>query len=306
MQTGRAPDRVLRGIVAMLSSVVLFSLVYLMVKWLGQRYALVQLMFFRCALALIPALALMHRHPRGFALMRPNRPLGHLVRGGFGMFAMATSFAAFQYLPAADVVAINFAAPIFVTALSVPLLGEAVGWRRWLAVMVGFVGVIVMLQPGAMLSGAQHAAAIGGALALSSALAYAVVVISIRQLARDEPGETIVFVYMALVTLATLPILPFVWVTPDTLADLALLLALGLVGGVAQIALTRAFQYAPPAIVMPFEYFSLIVTALLAWLIWSETPTRDAAIGGAIVIASGLFIIHREARRARVKPPSAP
>jgi drug/metabolite transporter (DMT)-like permease len=238
--------------------------------------------------------------------MRPNRPLGHLVRGGFGMFAMATSFAAFQYLPAADVVAINFAAPIFVTALSVPLLGEAVGWRRWLAVVVGFVGVIVMLQPGAMLSGAQHAAAIGGALALSSALAYAVVVISIRQLARDEPGETIVFVYMALVTLATLPILPFVWVTPDTLADLALLLALGLVGGVAQIALTRAFQYAPPAIVMPFEYFSLIVTALLAWLIWSETPTRDAAIGGAIVIASGLFIIHREARRARVKPPSAP
>lgn len=303
MQTGRAPDRVLRGIVAMLSSVVLFSLVYLMVKWLGQRYALVQLMFFRCALALIPALALMHRHPRGFALMRPNRPLGHLVRGGFGMFAMATSFAAFQYLPAADVVAINFAAPIFVTALSVPLLGEGVGWRRWLAVVAGFAGVMVMLQPGAMLAAPGGDTALGSALALASAVAYAGVVIAIRQVSRVDAGEAIVFFYMAIVAIATLPTLPFLWVAPASALDLAMLVALGVVGGIAQVFLTRGYEVAPPAAVMPFEYASLLATALLAWAFWGELPTSAGIAGGAIVIASGLFLFYREARLALVRRP---
>jgi drug/metabolite transporter (DMT)-like permease len=276
------------------------------VKWLGARYPLAQLMFFRCALALVPVAVLMRRHPRGFALIRPGRLRGHVVRSVFGLAAMAAGFAAFRYLPAADVIAINFAAPIFVTALSVPLLGESVGWRRWAAVVAGFAGVVVMLQPGALLAGTDPGAALGGALALGSALAYAIVVIAIRRLSSDEPGETIVFFYMAFVALATIPVLPFVWVTPASLADIALLTALGLVGGVAQIFMTRAVQIAPPAAIMPFEYFSLLATGFLAWAIWRELPSSGAVIGGAMVIACGLFILRREARLARVRPPSAP
>ena len=300
-------DRVPLGIVLMLASVLLFALVYILVKELIQRYPLAQIMFFRSALALLPPVVLMVRDPRGLALIRPAHPLGHLLRSGFGLAAMAASFAAFRYLPAADVIAINFAAPIFVTALSVPLLGEAVGWRRWLAVLVGFAGILVMLQPAAMLAGTGPGAdaALGGALALGSALSYAIVVIAIRRLSRDESGETIVFFYMAFVALATLPALPFVWTSPAGFLDLALLVALGLIGGIAQVMMTRALLHAPPAAIMPFEYFSLLATGFLAWLIWSELPSRGAVIGGAIVIACGLFILQREARLARVRPPSA-
>lgn len=304
MPTGRA-DRVLLGIAAMITSVTLFSIVNVLVKHLGTRYAVAQLMFFRAALALVPTLILILRDPRGVALIRTNRLGAHAARTLLGMFAMATSFTAFRYLPAADVVAINFAAPLFVTALSVPLLGEPVGWRRWTAVTIGFAGVLVMLQPAAMLQGGAIGAEVGGLLALSSAVAYAVVAIVLRQLSRDEPTLTIVFVYMSFVTLATMPVLPFVWVTPDAL-DLSLLVALGLVGGMAQIFLTRAFEFAPPAAVMPFEYFALLATAFLAWLIWAETPTPVSLVGAAIVIASGLFIFYREAQLARLKPPSAP
>ncbi len=304
MSAGRA-DRVVVGIFAMITSVTLFSIMNILVKHLGTRYPLAQLMFFRSALALVPAMVLILRDPRGVALLRTYRPGAHAARTLLGMFAMATSFTAFRYLPAADVVAINFAAPLFVTALSVPLLGEPVGWRRWTAVTIGFAGVLVMLQPAAMLDGAAIGAEVGGLLALSSAVAYAVVVIVLRQLSRDEPALTIVFVYMSFVMLATLPVLPFVWVTPDAF-DLSLLIALGLIGGGAQVFLTRAFEFAPPAVVMPFEYFSLLATAFLAWLIWAETPTPVSLIGAAIVIASGLFILYREAQLARLRPPSAP
>ncbi len=125
-------------------------------------------------------------------------------------------------------------------------------------------------------------------------------------MASDEPGESIVVFSMAGVALATVPVLPFVWVTPVGLADIALLIALGLVGGVAQIFMTRAVQIAPPAAIMPFEYFSLLATGFLAWAIWRELPSSGAMIGGAMVIACGLFILRREARLARVRPPSAP
>ncbi|MBL8701090.1 MAG: DMT family transporter [Alphaproteobacteria bacterium] len=297
------PDRILRGIGSMIVCVTLFSIVHILVKSLASRYPIVQIMFFRSALALVPALVLIARHPRGFALLRTRRPRAHAARSMLGMFAMATMFAAFRYLPAADVVAINFAAPLFVTALSVPLLREPVGMRRWTAVLVGFVGVLVMLQPGSIRAG-DHAL-LGSMLALASAMAYAFVVIVIRQMSRDEPSLTIVVVYMTCVATATGAVLPFVWMTP-TAVDLAVFVAVGLVGGFAQVFLTRAFEAAPPAVVMPFEYLSLVVTALLAWVIWTETPGGLTMVGAAIVIASGLFILYREARLARVKPPSAP
>lgn len=296
------PDRILLGIASMIGCVTLFSVVHIIVKALAPRYPIAQIMFFRSALALIPAAILILRHPRGLALLRTDRLGAHAARSLLGMFAMATMFAAFRYLPAADVVAINFAAPLFVTALSVPLLKEPVGARRWTAVLVGFVGVLVMLQPGTVRS--ADGALLGGMLALASAMAYAFVVIVIRQLSRDEPSLTIVVVYMACVAATTGAILPFVWVTPTSF-DLALLVAVGLIGGGAQIFMTRAFEFAPPAVVMPFEYLSLVVTALLAWLIWAEMPSDMTMVGAVIVIASGLFILYRETTLARLKPPSA-
>ena len=296
-------DRVLQGIAWILLAVSFFAVVHVLVKKLGETYPVAQMMFFRSAFALLPAMAMVMRHPRGLGVLRSASPLGHVARSGFGIFAMATTFAAFQYIPAADVVAINFAAPIFVTALSVPLLGEGVGWRRWLAVVAGFAGVMVMLQPGAMLGAPGGDTALGSALALASAVAYAGVVIAIRQVSRVDAGEAIVFFYMAIVAIATLPTLPFLWVAPASALDLAMLVALGVVGGIAQVFLTRGYEVAPPAAVMPFEYASLLATALLAWAFWGELPTSAGIAGGAIVIASGLFLFYREARLALVRRP---
>jgi drug/metabolite transporter (DMT)-like permease len=120
---------------------------------------------------------------------------------------------------------------------------------------------------------------------------------------RVDAGEAIVFFYMAIVAIATLPTLPVLWVAPASALDLAMLVALGVVGGIAQVFLTRGYEVAPPAAVMPFVYASLLATALLAWAFWGALPTAAGIAGGAIVIASGLFLFYREARLALVRRP---
>jgi drug/metabolite transporter (DMT)-like permease len=296
-------DLVLRGIAWMLGGTLLFAVVNVLVKALAQGYPIVQIMFFRAALALVLPLTVI-AWMRRWTLLRPRRPLGHVLRSCAGIFAMATTFAAFRYIPAAEVIGISFAAPLFVTALSMPLLGEAVGWRRWTAVLVGFAGVVMMLQPGESLFSGTDGAALGGLLALAAAFGYAIVVITIRQLSRDDHALTIVITYMGLVTALTLPPLPFVWITPVG-TDWLLFVALGLVGGMAQICMTYAMRDAPPAVVMPFDYSNLLFTTLLAWWIFAELPGGHAMIGAALIIACGFYILQREARLARLKPPSA-
>jgi drug/metabolite transporter (DMT)-like permease len=276
-----------RGIALMVLAVGLFAVMDALVKWLGQGYSTAQLVFFRSLFAFIPLAFLVFRSGLREALAVRN-PLGHLLRSVVGIMALATFFYAFAHMRLADAVAITFAAPLFVTALSVPLLGERVGRRRWSAVLVGFLGVLIMVQPGAGVFQQVALVPLGGTVF------YALAVILVRKLSRTESSASIVFYFTLSCTLASAAFLPFHWVTPGPV-DLVLLIAVGVVGGLAQITITKAFRLADVAVIMPFEYSAMIWAALLGFFIWGELPGLNIWIGVAIVMASGLYILYREA-----------
>lgn len=276
-----------RGIAFMILAVGLFAVMDALVKWLGQGYSTVQLVFFRSLFAFIPLAFLVFRSGLREALIMRS-PLGHLLRSLVGIVSLGTFFYAFIHMRLADAVAITFAAPLFVTALSVPLLGEKVGLRRWSAVLVGFVGVLVMVQPGA---GVFQQIAL---VPLCGTVFYALAVIMVRKLSRTESSASIVFYFTLSCTLASAALLPFHWITPGPL-DLALLIAVGIIGGMAQITITKAFRLADVAVIMPFEYSAMIWAVFLGFFIWGEVPGLNIWVGVTIVMASGLYILYREA-----------
>lgn len=283
----------LRGIVMMVLAVFLFTCMDAVVKWVGETYPVGQIVFFRNLFAFLPILYFVGR-TGGVAVLRTTRLGGHALRGLVGVAAMACFFGAYTLLPLGDAVAIGMSGPIFMTALSVPLLGEAVGLRRWSAVVVGFLGVLLMTRPGV------GSLAPGALLALSGAVFYALAMISIRKLSRTEHPTTIVFYFTVFATLAGAVSLPFgQWITPATLGDLGLLIAIGLLGGFAQFAMTHAFKLAPVAIIAPFDYLALVFAMALGYAIWTELPDVWILSGAAVVVASGLYILHRETVLAR-------
>jgi drug/metabolite transporter (DMT)-like permease len=181
-----------------------------------------------------------------------------------------------------------------------PLLGEQVGVRRWSAVVVGFMGVLLMTRPGA------EALAPGALLALSGAVFYALAMISIRKLSRTEHPTAIVFYFTLFATLAAAASLPFgQWVTPKSLTDLGLLITIGLIGGFAQFAMTHAFRLAPIAIVAPFDYLAVVFAMVLGYAVWGDLPDAWILGGAAVVILSGLYILHRETVLARRRRAAA-
>ena len=276
-----------RGIAFMVLAVGLFAVMDAMVKWLGAGYPTMEIVFFRSLFAFVPLSFFVFRHGLIEALSIRDWK-GHVLRSIAGLLAMTTIFYGFSQLPLAEVIAITFAAPVFVTALSVPLLGESVGPRRWTAVLVGFLGVLIMVQPG---SGVFDPVA---ALVLLGTLFYALAMILVRKLARTETNTAIVFYFTLTCTLVSAAFLPFQWVTPSW-PDLGLLMAVGIVGGLAQITVTLAFRYADVAVVMPFEYTAMIWAVALGFVIWGEIPGLNIWVGVTIVMASGLYILFREA-----------
>ena len=248
-----------------------------------------EIMFFRNFFAFIPILAYLGS-TRGFAALRTQRPMGHLVRATVGISGMFCGFAALGVLPLSQFTAITFAAPLFITALSAPVLGERVGMHRWAAVIVGFAGVLVMVHPST-----AGAVGVGSFLALGQALGTAGAMLAIRQLGASEPGPTIVFYFtLAAVVVGGVGML-FVWVAPSPVLLLTLV-GCGLAGGIGQLLLTQAFKIAPAAVVAPFDYASLIVMGSVGYLFWSEVPTLSVLMGALLVAASGLYILLRETR----------
>ena len=275
------------GIALMVLAVGLFTTMDALVKSLGGTYPTIEIVFFRGIFALVP-LAMFILPKGSLAALRTTRPLAHALRAVVGLLSLSAFFYAYIYLPLADVIAISFAAPLFVTALSVPLLGERVGARRWAAVLVGFAGVLVMARPA---GGVLHPAAL---VALGGTVGYALVMIFVRKMSRTETSTAIVFYYSITSALIAGAILPFQWVAP-TMPDLMALIAVGLVGGGAQIAMTNAFRLADVSIVAPFDYTGMIWAAILGYAVWGDVPGPNIWIGVAIVTASGLYILRREA-----------
>lgn len=287
-----------RGIYLMLSAVLLFSVMDALIKWASETYPVVQIIFFRNLLAFLPLSYFIYR-AGGIAVLRTERLSGHLIRGVVGLAAMVCVFLSFALLPLAEAVALQLSGPIFLTALSVPLLGERVGVRRWSAVIVGFIGVLIMTRPG---TGVFQPAAL---LAIGGALFYALAMISIRWLSATERAESIVFYFTCFATVLAAVVLPFEWVMPDALG-LLVLCTIGLLGGFAQLAMTQAFRLAPVAVVAPFDYAALVFAVLFGLLFWREVPDIFLLAGSVVVVGSGLYILYRETKLARQragKPP---
>ena len=260
-------------------------------KWLGQTYAPVQIVFFQYLFGMIPVAVLVWRSG-GIASLKTRRPFAHALRAILLFVTVLLFFSALQGLPLAEVIAITFTAPLFATALSRPLLGEAVGLRRWSAVVVGFVGALIMVRPG---TEAFRAEAL---LALTSAFTFALVVLLTRGLTRTETNVAVVTYTTVIAGLVGLPFAILAWQTPGA-GDLGLLALVGIGGGSGAYLLVVAYRNAPVAVVAPFEYTKLIWGSIFGWMLFRDAPEPAVWIGAAIVAAAGAYITRRELTLAR-------
>ncbi len=293
------------GIGLILLTSVLLATMNAGVKLLSTHLRPIEIGFFRQFFSLAPIAWALARQG-GIATLKTARPVGHLFRGLIGNTAMMISFLAVAWLPLTDATALSFTSPLFITALSAPLLAESVGAHRWSAVALGFVGVIVMTNP----SGAwfAHGAGAGTAAGLLAGFMNALMMITIRQLNRTEQPVTIVVYFASIGAILFGCLLPFFWVRPTGL-EWAGLVAVGTLGGLSQLAMTRAYRHAPASTLAPFGYVSIVFSTLFGFVLWRQLPGPRVLAGAAIIIVSGLYIVHREARRhARVRsnvPPAA-
>ena len=285
-----------RGIGLMLLAVMLFIVMDALVKLLAEDLPVQQIILFR-GLGAFVALLPFVMASGGLTVLKTKRPMAHLGRVCVGMAAMYFMFLAYKHLPLADAIAIGFAAPLFMTALSVPLLKESVGVRRWAAVIVGFLGVLVMVPP-------TMAIEIGLIFALLGAALHAGAMITIRKISATENSVSIVFYFTIGCTLFGAVWMPWIW-TPIDFATFGMLIGVGIIGGSARMAMTGALRWTPVAVLGPLEYSALVFAMAADYLIWASTPSGQTLIGAVIVMASGLYIVHRETiRGSRQKFPS--
>lgn len=285
-------DSVPYAVGCFLAAILLFAAMDTLIKFLTAGYPVPQLMFVRSLVAFLLVGGYTLWRGGGIAAMRTRRPWGHVWRAFAGLISMGCFFYAFRELPLADVYVLSFAGPLFITALSAPLLGEPVGWRRWAAVVVGFGGVVVMAQPSA---GAPLVPVLVG---LCAALFYALAALAVRGLSRTETSASIVLYLLLTTTVVSGALTVPVWTAP-TADALGLMALVGVLGAGAQVLLTQAFRRAPPAVVAPFEYTGMVWASLFGWVVFGDLPTAPVLLGAMVIIGSGLYILHRETMVAR-------
>jgi drug/metabolite transporter (DMT)-like permease len=306
----------LKAILLKVASALLFAMMSALVRYLGESVPIGQQVFFRSAFAILPvALIYAWRRELHHALYT-KRPLGHVGRGLISVAGMFLNFAALARLPLSDATAISFAAPLITVAFAALFLGERVRIYRWSAVAIGFVGVVVMLWPYLDLrqftpgGAASAAATIGAICALGAAFTNAGSVIQTRRLTTTETTSSIVFYFSLICAIGGLATLPFGWIAP-ALPQLAALIGLGVLGGLAHVLVTESYRYAPASVIAPFDYSMMIWAFILGYTLFDEIPSVYVFCGAAIVAASGLFVIWRERqlglRRVREAegPPNA-
>lgn len=281
------PNRPLRGIAFMTAAVAVFAVMDALLKALTARYPPLQVGALRGA-ASLPFIALPLLLSGRAATLMPRRPGMHLLRGLLMVVVMGGFLYAVRSLSLADAYSIFLTAPLMVTALAALVLHEHVGWRRWLAILIGLGGALVMLRPSA--SGFATVAAIG---ALVAALGYACNAILLRVLTRTDTTASVALWSIAVMTVVAAAIALPAWVTVGR-TDIWLIIALGVVGAVAQMCMIEAFRAAPASVIAPFEYSALFWGICIDWVVWQALPTLRVLAGGGIVIGCGLYIIWRE------------
>jgi len=273
------------GFLYMFISICAFSIMDLIVKW-SENYPIGEVLFFRGFCGMVPIFFLIPKE-RYFNFYKTNRPFLHFKRCVSGLVAIVAIFIALRKLPLATVVSITFAAPIFTTIMSIFFLSEKVGLYRWLAVLVGFVGILIISEPGFSSLNFYYIYPIIFCLGLSY------VAIAIKQLSSTEPVWLIGLYFSFSIMIMSFFTLPQGWIMPN-LKDLFLLCMVGILGGLANLWLTQSYKYAEVSLVTPLKYLALLFAIFFGYIFWDETPTIKTLLGAALVIISSIIIFRRE------------
>jgi drug/metabolite transporter (DMT)-like permease len=302
------PTNAIKAISLKIASALIFAVMSALVRYLGAAYPVGQVVFFRSAFAIVPVVVIYAWRRELGAAIRMGRPFGHAGRGITAIGGMFCNFSALARLPIVDATAISFAAPLMTVAMAALLLKERVRIYRWSAVIIGFLGVLVMLVPHLEIGGAmavQAGGAIGALFGLAGAFFSSLSVIQTRHLTKSETTSSIVFYFSLICAFAGLATWPFGWNTPSG-TELAALIGIGICGGLAHIVLTESYRWAPASLVAPFDYTSMLWALVLGYLAFGEFPTALGFLGAAIIAAAGLFVIWRErqlgAQRTAIVP----
>lgn len=293
-----APTHLFTAIGFKLISALLFAAMSALVRQLSETTPVGQIVFFRSAFAIPPVLLIYALRGEFMSAVITRRPFGQLGRGTLSVFGMFGNFGALARLPLAEATAIQFVSPLITVALAAIFLKERVRIFRWSAVAVGFIGVMVMLVPNFDASrytaaGAASVALAGSLLAIFAAFCNAGTVIQTRRLTQSETTSSIVFYFSLICALAGAVTLPFAWHTP-TGAELTMLIATGVLGGIAHIVLTESYRLASASVIAPFDYSAMLWALLLGYWVFGELPSALVYVGATIVAAAGLAVLFRE------------
>jgi len=270
----------------MFISVCAFSVMDLIVKW-SEDYPVGQVLFFRGLCGIIPIIFLIPKD-RYFNFYKTNRVFLHFKRCFAGLIAIVAIFIALRNLPLATVVSVTFAAPIFTTIFSIFFLNEKVGIYRWMAVLVGFVGIIIISEPGYSSLNIYYLYPIIFCLGLSY------VAIAIRQLSSTEPVWLIgLFFSISILIISFFSLFEQVWILPN-LKDLFLLSMIGILGGLANLWLTQSYKFSEVSLVTPLKYLALVFAIIFGYLFWDEIPSIKTLVGSSLVVFSSIIIFRRE------------
>jgi len=287
-------DHVVRGMTAAMGAFFMFTIMNVFAKLLSENHSVIEIAFYRNLIACMPFLFMVFVLGKRDILVIQSKPAAIGVRAVVGAISLITTFAAYSLMPMAETTVLLFTASLFIPVLGVIFLHEKVGPYRWAAVAIGFIGVVIMTSPAGSVNG------LGVTVALIAALMHATLQIILRYLGKFERPETVAFYFLVIGTLVTALPLPFVAVTP-TVAELPLLLGLGLSGAAAQWLLSVAFRNAPAAIVTVFNYSGIVWATFFGWLIWNDWPLPAVLAGAVVVIASNGLVIWRESRTRTIK-----
>jgi drug/metabolite transporter (DMT)-like permease len=286
-------EHVVLGMSAAVGAFLMFTVMNMFAKMLSVNHSVIEIAFYRNLVACLPFLILIFGFGRREILIIRSKPSLVGIRAIIGTLSLVTTFYAYSLMPMADATALLFSASLFIPVLGVIFLKETVGPYRWAAVGIGFIGVVIMSRP----SGDVYT--LGIIVCLVAALMHAILQIIVRYLGRYESTETIAFYFFVIGLILTALPLPFIAVRP-TLAEVPLLVGVGLSGAAAQWLLTFAFRNAKAAIITVFNYSSIVWATLFGWMIWNEWPLPAVMLGAAIVIASNILMIWRESRLDKI------
>lgn len=286
----------LRGIVLMLLSMAVLSVMDAIMKELTTHYPSLQIAALRGLVSLPFVIAWILWQRRGIGMLFRIRWGWHVARGVLAILMLTSFIYAISEMPLSEAYTLFFIAPLMITALSVPLLGETVGWRRWAAVLVGFGGVLIVLRPGVV------AVNLATLAVLIGATCYALNAITVRILGRTDSTAAMSFWFMAFVAIGAGVLAIPDW-QPVRAADAGWLIGMGISGALGQVLITEAFRCAPVSVIAPFEYSTLFWGVLLDVAIWGVLPGPIVFVGAAVIVGSGLYLIHRERRPPVVTPP---